>query len=289
MNTPNAFRFPMTADRLVLTNEQFSERMLALFAELNETEGMREVFLDNPASVIRERILDAQIDLATGDNRANRFLFALLSSSRFRRWLAEYQEKILWELKVARAQLSTKEGMRVAVRLLDRRHWLQDLTEGLKVFGEESIYRALLPPGVALEDSPVPPVAVSSPLIISHDMLVGQMSAWLDNILGSLPYGPDDKGKPGLVSHLTDDQLLALYEFFYRCEPQQKVTADAAREGSDVGSLASVACPSRILLRQFATIITQQLALCIERLSMSRKLDEQCAAGRERAVSGGHQ
>jgi hypothetical protein len=289
MNTPNAFRFPMTADRLVLTNEQFSERMLALFAELNETEGMREVFLDNPASVIRERILDAQIDLATGDNRANRFLFALLSSSRFRRWLAEYQEKILWELKVARAQLSTKEGMRVAVRLLDRRHWLQDLTEGLKVFGEESIYRALLPPGVALEDSPVPPVAVSSPLIISHDMLVGQMSAWLDNILGSLPYGPDDKGKPGLVSHLTDDQLLALYEFFYRCGPQQKGTADAARESSDVGSLASVACPSRILLRQFATIITQQLALCIERLSMSRKLDEQCAAGRERAVSGGHQ
>lgn len=291
MSTSNTFRPRVSSDRLILANEQFSERTLALYAELDEAERIRVAFLDDPASVIRERIFTGmEMSIAAGDNRANRFLFALLGSSRFHRWIAEYQDDILRQLRAARAQLTPKDGMRLAVRLLDRRQRLQDFTEGLKTYGEERIYRALLPPAVALEDYPGRSDLSIEPLIISHDMLARQVSASLDGMFGTAPNGSEANDKPALASRLTDEQLFALYDLFYRSAPQPKASAGAgaaAQAAYDDRQLAFVVRPSRVLLRQFATILTQQMVVCVERLRRSRELSGGCAAGEKQMMSGG--
>lgn len=105
-------------------------RTSSLFQELNKDRELRERFIQNPASVIGQRVTPGLRLTNSELSDSNRLLFSLLANDRFRRWSAAYQESLRRQ-----AEAEGQES-------IDRRKVRQDFVRAVARFGDSDLLAA---------------------------------------------------------------------------------------------------------------------------------------------------
>ncbi len=123
------------SEPLVLKHEDLRGSVAGLFGELNGSQRLQKIFINDPSRVVLSAILPKGAGMPSDQrlSEANRFLFSLLANGDFRDWAREYQEKL-------------NEGLRSGAlnpKDIDKGTLAQDLVEAFGRYGDPSLITAL--------------------------------------------------------------------------------------------------------------------------------------------------
>lgn len=167
---------------LVLRVSGLRGRISRLFDELGHNQGLRHTFIDQPMTVMLQRVFPDRAGKVPAQeiSRANRFLFSVLANDQFRVWADGYQSDLLAEM--------TRTGTRPED--LDRMRILTDTANAMMEFGDADIVRPLLESSASLEaDQEQDIIAVETAIVV---VFVAVLTVFISQIDVTPVISPED-------------------------------------------------------------------------------------------------
>jgi len=154
----------MADDLLVFEYPGLAARANVFFEALREREGLARQFLASPAGVVSEWILALPEPLQdTEIDRANRFLFSLLSNPGFMRWAEDRQSRYEEQIRAVGKGEETKLEFS-----FDRDELFQELAGAILEHGGEEMAKELGVSDLSRADEEVLPNEVPKEMLLSE-------------------------------------------------------------------------------------------------------------------------
>ena len=126
-------------DLLVFDYEGLASKSTAFFEALDDSKELAEQFVADPAKVLDERVLSLPQSLSTAEiEKANQFLFLLLSNPEFIGWAEEWQKDHQDTVRT----IGEGGDARLEVRI-DREELFRDLADAIYKYGDPGVLEDL--------------------------------------------------------------------------------------------------------------------------------------------------
>ncbi|MEV6444407.1 hypothetical protein [Amycolatopsis sp. NPDC051716] len=133
-----------TNSLLILHAPEIQGRMRALIERVDSDESLRQLYLNDPATVIQKTVFPDQENIPKAEiNRANRLLYALLSNERFVEWSRSYEEDLVTRAVQATSIEDPENALRAYLAILDRTALHQDLASAVAQFADPELIAAI--------------------------------------------------------------------------------------------------------------------------------------------------
>ncbi len=133
---------------LALHYDGYVEMAQKFFRQMNASNSYREVFFNNPAEVLAHTVLNDTVSIPSSQiNRANLFLYALLSNKKFMDWTKHFQEKVQSDIaKLGQGEQST-EAIKSYLASLTKQKLYEELINGMQSTIDRETWNILLVKG----------------------------------------------------------------------------------------------------------------------------------------------
>lgn len=129
---------------LIIQAPEIRQRMTDLLTRIDSDEGLRQLYLNDPAGVIQKFVFPDQTGVPAAEiNRGNRLLYSLLSNAEFLTWARDYEQALTTAAREATEIEDPGQALNAYLTIIDRGRIHKDLAEAVARFSDKELIASL--------------------------------------------------------------------------------------------------------------------------------------------------
>jgi hypothetical protein len=135
----------MGANRLLIIQApEIRQRMTDLLTRIDGDEGLRQLYINDPAGVIQKFVFPDQTGVPAAEiNRGNRLLYSLLSNAEFLTWARDYEQALTTAAREATEIEDPGQALSAYLTIIDRGRIHKDLAEAVARFSDKELIASM--------------------------------------------------------------------------------------------------------------------------------------------------